>query len=74
MKFCIFMVNMLCYSAAAESPLAVSPSSVAGAPTTVGVNEGAPAPTPGNLGSRGASISIELFVLTTLGAVLLALF
>lgn len=70
------MINMLiCYSGAAQSPLAISPSSVAGSPTAgIGVNEGAPAPTPGNFGSPGASLSIELFVFTTLGAVLLALF
>ncbi|KAL8521079.1 hypothetical protein ACS0TY_011575 [Phlomoides rotata] len=62
-------------AAPALSPSAVSPSSVAGAPTGgIGVNEGAPAPIPGNFGSRGASISMELFILTTLVAVLLALF
>ncbi|GFQ00290.1 non-specific lipid-transfer protein-like protein at5g64080 [Phtheirospermum japonicum] len=58
-------------AAPALSPLVVSPSSVAGAPTAVGVgsNVGAPPPTPGSSGSSALVVSIELLVLTSVAVV-----
>ncbi|KAK6156864.1 hypothetical protein DH2020_011112 [Rehmannia glutinosa] len=62
-------------AAPALSPMALSPSSVAGAPTAgIGANEAAPTPTPGNSASFALTASIELLVFTTVAAVSFALF
>ncbi|KAI3448269.1 hypothetical protein Pfo_004934 [Paulownia fortunei] len=62
-------------AAPALSPLAVSPSSVAGAPiASIGANEVAPAPAPGSSGSSSLTTSIELLVLAAVAAVSFTLF
>ncbi|KAL0335139.1 UNVERIFIED_CONTAM: Non-specific lipid-transfer protein-like protein [Sesamum radiatum] len=62
-------------AAPALSPLAVSPSSIAGAPTTgIGANEAAPAPAPGSSGSSTLTTSIESLILTMVAGVSFALF
>ncbi|XP_073027198.1 non-specific lipid transfer protein GPI-anchored 31-like [Primulina eburnea] len=54
-------------AAPALSPLAISPSSVAGAPTTnIGVSTIAPAPAPQSSGSSSYLPSAEIFVLATM--------
>ncbi|KAK6135382.1 hypothetical protein DH2020_030893 [Rehmannia glutinosa] len=68
-----FLLLLLRFTAL--SPMALSPSSVAGAPTAgIGANEAAPTPTPGNSASFALTASIELLVFTTIAAVSFALF
>lgn len=71
--------NCLMIFATALSPLALSPSSVAGPPTTgIAANEFAPAPAPvvgaGSSGSSSLATSLELLALTMVAALSLTLF
>ncbi|KAL3620916.1 hypothetical protein CASFOL_035828 [Castilleja foliolosa] len=58
-------------AAPALSPLAMSPSSVAGAPTAAGagVNVGAPTPTTGSSGSYALAVSMKLHVFISVAVV-----
>ncbi|PIN04150.1 hypothetical protein CDL12_23319 [Handroanthus impetiginosus] len=60
--------------APALSPIAVSPSTVAGSPaSSIGSSEVAPAPAPGSSGSSSLTTSIALLGLTTMAALSFAL-
>ncbi|KAK6143697.1 hypothetical protein DH2020_024045 [Rehmannia glutinosa] len=64
--------GVIYYSTTALSPLAVSPSSVAGTPSAaIGADEVSPSPAPalGSSGSSSLATSIELLVLTAVAAV-----
>ncbi|KAK6156898.1 hypothetical protein DH2020_011146 [Rehmannia glutinosa] len=75
LAFIIALVEKGCRPRSALSPMALSPSSVAGAPTAgIGANEAAPTPTPGNSASFALTAPIELLVFTTVAAVSFALF